>query len=107
MKDILDAINNEAGVVPLCSLRVDGGMTVVDSLMRMQADFLGIETLRAKMPETTALGAAMAAGFAKGVDVWNPFLEQEDAIGVDVFRPTMDQKGIKVGSVNEWTWCIS
>ncbi|XP_021961797.1 glycerol kinase [Folsomia candida] len=92
VKDILDAINNEAGVVPLCSLRVDGGMTVVDSLMRMQADFLGIETLRAKMPETTALGAAMAAGFAKGVDVWNPFLEQEDAIGVDVFRPTMDQK---------------
>ncbi|XP_021952542.1 glycerol kinase [Folsomia candida] len=91
VKDILDAMNNEVGVVPLSSLRVDGGMTVVESLMRLQADFLGIETLRAKMPETSALGAAMAAGFAKGVDVWNPFLETE-SMERDAFHPTMGEK---------------
>lgn len=88
-------MNNEVGVVPLSSLRVDGGMTVVESLMRLQADFLGIETLRAKMPETSALGAAMAAGFAKGVDVWNPFLETE-SMERDAFHPTMGEKGVYI-----------
>ena len=48
-------------------LRVDGGMTRNDTLMQFQADVLGIPVVRPKVVETTALGAAYAAGLAVGV----------------------------------------
>lgn len=51
----------------LSSLRVDGGMTANDTLMQIQADLLGIPVVRPKILETTALGAAYAAGLAVGV----------------------------------------
>lgn len=49
------------------------------------------------MPETTALGAAMAAGMAKGVDVWTINPEDKTQINTDVFEPAIDPKG-KMGS---------
>ena len=45
------------------------------------------------MPETTALGAAMAAGMAKGVDVWKVNPEDKSQINTDVFEPAVDPAG--------------
>uniref|UniRef100_A0A8D0A5I7 glycerol kinase n=1 Tax=Sander lucioperca TaxID=283035 RepID=A0A8D0A5I7_SANLU len=69
-REILDAMNQDSGV-PLTQLQVDGGMTSNRLLMQLQADILCIPVVRPSMSETTALGAAMAAGAAEGVGVWN------------------------------------
>ena len=86
----------DSGRAPLCQLKVDGGATVNDLLMQMQADILGVEVIRPRIAETTSLGAAYAAGLAIGfwpgleslrkqwqVDkVWQPLLgESERAQG--------------------------
>ncbi|KAB1641660.1 glycerol kinase GlpK [Gulosibacter chungangensis] len=63
--DVLDACNADAPE-PLTELRVDGGMTVNDSLMQFQADVLGVPVVRPVVTETTALGAAFVAGLAVG-----------------------------------------
>jgi glycerol kinase len=47
-------------------LRVDGGMTANELLMQFQADVLGVPVIRPRVTETTALGAAFAAGLAVG-----------------------------------------
>lgn len=64
-REIVDAMNADAGV-ELTSLKVDGGMVVNDLLMQIQADVLGAEVVRPRIAETTALGAAYAAGLAVG-----------------------------------------
>jgi glycerol kinase len=64
-REVLDAANAVAGVA-LGELRVDGGMTANELLMQFQADVLGVPVIRPKMTETTALGAAFAAGLATG-----------------------------------------
>lgn len=92
VKDILEAMNQDGGV-PLSSLQVDGGMTANDGLMQLQADILGINTVRPSMAETTALGAAMAAGAAEGIDVWNIFSEDCSTIICDTFKPAIDGSG--------------
>ena len=61
-------MNNDSGVA-LESLKVDGGMVGNDLLMQFQADLLGVPVIRPKVPETTSLGAAYAAGLAVGF--WN------------------------------------
>ena len=53
--------------VALTSMRVDGGATANDLLMQIQSDVMGIEIIRPEVIETTALGAAYAAGIAVGV----------------------------------------
>jgi len=89
-KELLDAMNKDSGI-ELTSLKVDGGMTINTLLMQVQSDILGIDVVRPSMTETTALGAAMAAGGAEGVAVWN--LHEDDAhpITCDVFQPTISQ----------------
>ena len=52
--------------MPIPELKVDGGMTANDTLMQIQADVLGIPVVRPVVAETTALGAAYAAGLAVG-----------------------------------------
>jgi len=52
--------------VPLKVLKVDGGVTLNELCMQIQADVLGVDVVRPKVPETTALGAAYAAGLAVG-----------------------------------------
>ncbi|XP_068581334.1 glycerol kinase-like isoform X2 [Cebidichthys violaceus] len=69
-REILDAMNQDSGV-PLTQLQVDGGMTSNRLLMQLQADILCIPVVLPTMSETTALGAAMAAGAAEGVGVWS------------------------------------
>ncbi len=64
-REVLDAAN-AAVEVPLRELRVDGGMTADELLMQFQADVLGMPVIRPTVTETTALGAAFAAGLATG-----------------------------------------
>jgi len=64
-REVLDAMSADSGT-PLAELRVDGGMVHNDLLMQMQADVLGLPVVRPRVTETTALGAAYAAGLAVG-----------------------------------------
>lgn len=63
--DVLDAMTADSGVEPT-EMRVDGGMTVNDLLMQFQADVVDVDVVRPAVTETTALGAAYAAGLAVG-----------------------------------------
>jgi glycerol kinase len=64
-RDVVEAMARESGV-PMREMRVDGGMVVNDLLMQFQSDLLGVPVVRPKTIETTALGAAYAAGLAVG-----------------------------------------
>lgn len=64
-REVLDAMNADSGV-DLTELKVDGGMVQDELLMQFQADILGVPVVRPKVAETTALGAAYAAGIAVG-----------------------------------------
>lgn len=64
-REVIDAMNADSGVA-LTSLKVDGGMVGNELLMQFQADILGVPVIRPVVAETTALGAAYAAGLAVG-----------------------------------------
>ncbi|MET0933213.1 MAG: glycerol kinase GlpK [Mycetocola sp.] len=64
-REVLDAVNADSGV-DLTELKVDGGMVANDALMQFQADILNVPVVRPVVAETTALGAAYAAGLAVG-----------------------------------------
>lgn len=64
-REVLDAMNADSGV-DLSALKVDGGMTVNETLMQFQADVLDVPVVRPVVNETTALGAAYGAGLAEG-----------------------------------------
>ena len=64
-REVLEAMNADSGV-PLTELRVDGGMTANEALMQFQADQVNVPVVRPVVAETTALGAAYAAGIAVG-----------------------------------------
>jgi glycerol kinase len=72
-REVLEAMNADSGV-PLTSLRVDGGMVGNELLMQFQADILDVPVVRPVVAETTALGAAYAAGLAVG------FYQSQDEI---------------------------
>lgn len=76
---ILESMNKDAGV-PLKVLKVDGGVSNSNVAMQIQADLLGIQVERPAMRETTALGAAIAAGLAVGV--WKS-VHDLDSVNVD------------------------
>jgi glycerol kinase len=65
-RDVVDAMRTDAGV-PLTELKADGGASVMDLLLQLQADLLGVTVRRSAVQETTALGAAYLAGLAEGV----------------------------------------
>jgi glycerol kinase len=67
-REVVDAMATDSGV-NLESLKVDGGMVQNELLMQFQADLLGVPVYRPEVAETTALGAAYAAGLATGF--WN------------------------------------
>ncbi len=88
-REVIDAMNADSGV-ELTSLKVDGGMVVNELLMQFQADILGVPVIRPVVAETTALGAAYAAGLAVG------FWEGEDDIRANwaqdkQWDPSMDE----------------
>ena len=79
----------DAGVA-LPSLRVDGGMTANDLLLQIQADVLGLPVVRPAVIETTALGAAYAAGLAVGF--WDSLEELRGiARGEHTWAPGADE----------------
>jgi glycerol kinase len=88
-RDVLDAMVADSGV-DLVELRVDGGMTANELLMQFQADILGVEVVRPRVAETTALGAAYAAGLAVGV--WDDLDEIRGLWAEDArWSPRMDE----------------
>ncbi len=87
--DICKAMENDAGV-PLTRLKVDGGASANDFLMRFQSDMLGSEVVRPKCIETTAMGAAYLAGLA--VKFWESLDDVRASWETEtVFRPEMDE----------------
>jgi glycerol kinase len=64
-RDVLEAMREDSGI-ELARIKVDGGATANDTLMQLQADILGVEVVRPRVAETTALGAAYAAGLSAG-----------------------------------------
>jgi glycerol kinase len=64
-REVLEAMEKDSGV-SLAALKVDGGMVFNELLMQFQADILNVPVIRPKVAETTALGAAYAAGLAVG-----------------------------------------
>jgi glycerol kinase len=65
-RDVVDAMTKAAGVV-VRDMRVDGGAAVMDFMLQMQADLLGVNVLRPRNLESTAVGAAYLAGLAEGI----------------------------------------
>jgi glycerol kinase len=66
VRDVIDAMTAASGQ-PLAALRVDGGASALDLLLRLQADQIGVAVERCALAETTALGAAWLAGIGAGV----------------------------------------
>src|SRR5271166_4461536 len=88
-REVLDAAEDVIGV-PFTELRVDGGMTHDELLMQFQADVLGVPVIRPKVTETTALGAAFAAGLAAGF--WPDQAELRERWSPDRrWEPEMDE----------------
>ncbi|HEY9153307.1 MAG TPA: FGGY-family carbohydrate kinase, partial [Anaerolineales bacterium] len=87
-REVLDAMEKDSGV-KLTALKVDGGMVFDELLMQFQADILNVPVIRPKVAETTALGAAYAAGLAVGF--WKDFDELRLNWGKDKeWIPNMD-----------------
>jgi glycerol kinase len=94
-KDVIDAMEHGAGL-PVVQLRVDGGASVMDELLQLQADLLGVPVVRARWPESTALGAAYLAGLGEGV--WDSPREIAERWQADrAFRPSGDAEATSRG----------
>ncbi|MEN8790451.1 MAG: glycerol kinase GlpK [Flavobacteriaceae bacterium] len=97
--DILKAMEADSGIA-IKELRVDGGATINDLLMQIQADVLNTVTIRPKIIETTVMGAAFLAGLAVGY--WKDMEEIQKIWQTDVrFIPTTDRASIEA-SVSGW-----
>lgn len=89
-RDVLDAMEKDSGI-ELGELRVDGGMVMNEMLMQFQADILDTPVIRPKVTETTALGAAYAAGLATGF--WKNVDDLRSNWGVArTWRPAMSKE---------------
>src|SRR5712691_6170390 len=98
-REVLDAMEKDSGV-KLTALKVDGGMVYNDTLMQFQSDILGVPVIRPRVAETTALGAAYAAGLATGY--WRNLEELRRNWAVDkVWEPTMDSV-MRAGLYHDW-----
>ncbi|MFD2916904.1 glycerol kinase GlpK [Psychroserpens luteus] len=87
--DILKAMEADADI-SIKELRVDGGATINNMLMQFQSDVLNTQTVRPKIVETTAMGAAFLAGLAVGY--WESTDEIQDIWQIDkTFKPTKDR----------------
>ncbi|WP_430868943.1 glycerol kinase GlpK [Demequina aurantiaca] len=87
--EVLDAMRADSGVT-LTELKVDGGMVANEVLMQFQADLLNVDVVRPKVAETTALGAAYAAGIAVGF--WSGEQDVIDNWAEDKrWTPSMDE----------------
>jgi len=91
--EILKAMGKEEGSQQIKKLKVDGGMTVNNTLMQIQADLLQIEVETKKEPEITCLGAAIAAGLCPEVAIWSDMESLREKILIkNVFKPKLDKE---------------
>ncbi|KAK7294062.1 hypothetical protein RJT34_16945 [Clitoria ternatea] len=110
VKDVLDSMHKDAAGIESKKdfvLRVDGGATINSLLMQIQADLIGNPVIRPADIETTALGAAYAAGLAAGV--WNEdfvFTTTEKLKDASIFRPTMAEE-MRKKKVDSWCKAVS
>lgn len=115
VKDVLDSMHKDIGGREVKNekgeflLRVDGGATVNNLLMQLQADILGSPVVRPSDIETTALGAAYAAGI--GVGVWTEEKVFSSSLGGSVgkptiFRPIIDEE-LRKKKVESWCKAVS
>jgi len=89
-RDVMEAMRADSGI-DLTALKVDGGATVNNFLMELQADILGVPVVRPTVNETTALGAAYAAGLAVGF--WSGLDDLKANWGIDrTFEPAWDDE---------------
>lgn len=89
-RDVLDTMEKDTGI-KIEELRVDGGAALNNYLMQFQSDIVDVKVVRAKLLETTALGAAYLAGLAVGY--WKDLDELEALIETgDVYEPDMDEE---------------
>ena len=103
-REVLDAMNSDSGV-PLTALKVDGGMVYNELLMQFQADILGVPVIRPKVAETTALGAAYAAGLAVGF--WENIDDLRSNWAKDKeWSPVMDS-GLRDGQYAGWKKAVT
>ena len=94
-RDVVEAMAAASGTT-LATLRVDGGASVMDMLLQMQADQLGVTVQRPIDQETTALGAAYLAGLAEGV--WPSLAAINERWEIDAtFRPDPDRTLADIG----------
>ncbi|MGB2910681.1 MAG: glycerol kinase GlpK [Anaerolineales bacterium] len=103
-REVLDAMNKDSGV-DLTALKVDGGMVYNETLMQFQADILGVPVVRPVVAETTALGAAYAAGM--GVGLWTNFDDLRDNWQMDkTWEPDMDA-GARAALYESWLKAVT
>lgn len=88
-REVIDAMRADSGV-ELSALKVDGGMVVNETLMQFQSDILGVPVIRPVVNETTALGAAYAAGLAIGYWADTEDIRNNWAVG-QTWEPAMDE----------------
>jgi glycerol kinase len=103
-REVIDAMNADSGV-PLTALKVDGGMVQNELLMQFQADILGVPVIRPVVAETTALGAAYAAGLAVGFwasedDIRNNWAKDKE------WTPSMDE-GAREKTFTQWKKAVT
>jgi glycerol kinase len=103
-RDVVDAMSAGSGHV-VADLRVDGGASVMDLLLQLQADQLGVPVNRSSEPDTTALGAAYLAGLAEGV--WSDLGEVANNRRRDrQARPAADRSGADA-AYRQWRHALS
>jgi glycerol kinase len=103
-REVVEAMNADSGVA-LTSLKVDGGMVVNELLMQFQADVLDVPVVRPVVSETTALGAAYAAGLAVGF--WSSTDEIRANWAADrEWRPTLDADA-REGMYADWKKAVT
>jgi glycerol kinase len=103
-REVIDAMNADSGV-PLTALKVDGGMVANELLMQFQADILNVPVIRPVVAETTALGAAYAAGLAVGFwagedDIRNNWAKDKE------WQPALDEDK-RAALYTEWKKAVT
>ncbi|MFT7599565.1 MAG: glycerol kinase [Acidimicrobiales bacterium] len=99
VRGVVDAMSKGSGQ-KLAELRVDGGASVMDLLLQLQADQLGVPVTRPKMQETTALGAAYLAGLAEGV--WTSLDDVTNAWAVDTSKQPNPDRSVADATYARW-----
>jgi glycerol kinase len=108
-RDVVEAMAAASGH-PIADLRVDGGASVMDLLLQLQADQLQVPVVRSRVTDTTALGAAYLAGLAEGVwdsldDLaanWGADARVEPAVGASSANALYDQWKRAVERAEAW-----